>query len=43
MVLEFMELEYHKKFLKFFHGTRVHGTRVLWKTQFHQIRVSKKW
>ena len=32
-----MELEYHKKFSKFFHGIRVHGSQV------PQTRVSKKW
>ena len=32
MVLEFMELEYHEKILKFFYVTRVHGTLVTSKT-----------
>ena len=34
----FMELEYHKKFSKFFHGTWA-----LWKTRIPQTRVPKKW
>jgi len=43
MVLEFIKLELHQKISKFFHGTRVHGTQVPWKTRFSQNRVSKKW